>query len=93
MNGYCERHNRAFEFRRIPGDWVYECPECRAEGRYDTFATTCTKMLPEEQWTVSNRTELFTKQRMPNSKEANVMYEGSSMPLEIPQIHIYGGKK
>ena len=93
MTDYCERHHRAYEIRRTAGGWTYECPKCRDEGRYDTFATSCVEMLPEEKWTVSNRTELFTRQRMPNGEEVKVMYEGSPMMLEIPQIHVYGGKK
>jgi hypothetical protein len=54
--GYCEKHQRAYEIKRIPGSWVYECPECRAEGAYDTYATTSTKMTPVDEWTTSNRT-------------------------------------
>lgn len=50
--GYCEKHHRAFEIKRIPGSWVYECPECRKEGAYDTYATTTTQLLPAEEWTV-----------------------------------------
>jgi hypothetical protein len=52
--GYCERHSCAFEIRRIPGSWVYECPQCRAEGRYDTYATTSVPMTPVDQWLVSD---------------------------------------
>ena len=55
--GYCKKHERPYEIRRIPGDWVFECPDCRAEGAYDTVATTTTKMLPAEEWTASNRTK------------------------------------
>ena len=29
----------------------------KAEGFYDTYTTTQTKMLPEDQWTVSNNTK------------------------------------
>ena len=54
--GYCEKHQRAYEIKRIPGSWVYECPECRAEGAYDTYATTSTEMIPVYKWTTSNRT-------------------------------------
>ena len=54
--GYCEKHQRAYEIKRIPGSWVYECPECRAEGVYDTYATTSTEMTPVDKWTTSNRT-------------------------------------
>ena len=52
--GYCEKHKQAFEFRKIPGSWVYECPICRTEGSYDTYATATTKTMPVEEWTVSN---------------------------------------
>ena len=55
--GYCEKHNRAFEIKRIPGSWVYECPDCRSEGLYDTYATTVTQMTPVDKWTMSDRTE------------------------------------
>lgn len=54
---YCEKHQRAYEIKRIPGSWVYECPECRAEGAYDTYATTSTKMTPVDEWTISNKTK------------------------------------
>lgn len=53
--GYCERHQCAFEIKRIPGSWVYECPQCRREGRYDTVATTNTQMTAVEEWCVSDR--------------------------------------
>ena len=46
MTDYCERHHRAFEICRTAGGWAYECPQCRDEGRYDTFATSCFEMLP-----------------------------------------------
>ena len=51
--GYCEKHQRAFEIKRIPGSWVYECPECRKEGVYNTYVTTTTESLPIERWAVS----------------------------------------
>ena len=46
---YCERHQRAFELMRIagmPGWWMFECPQCRQEGRYATYATTSTTINP-----------------------------------------------
>lgn len=52
--GYCDLHHRAFEIKRIPGSWVYECPQCRAEGKYDTIATTSVKPVPPEQWILSD---------------------------------------
>lgn len=52
--GYCERHQRAFEIKRIPGSWVYECPKCREEGRYDTYATTSVSLNPGDQWLFSD---------------------------------------
>ena len=52
--GYCEKHQRAFEFKRIPGSWAYECPECREEGLYNTYTATCTKMKPSDEWTMAN---------------------------------------
>ena len=52
--GYCDLHHRAFEIKRIPGSWVYECPQCRAEGKYDTIATTSVKPIPQEQWILSD---------------------------------------
>ena len=52
--GYCEKHQRAYEIKRIPGSWVYECPQCRKEGAYNTYATTMTELKPIEEWTVSN---------------------------------------
>ena len=51
--GYCEKHQRAFEIKRIPGSWVYECPECRKEGAYNTYATTMTELKPAEEWTAT----------------------------------------
>lgn len=59
MDGYCERHQRAFEIKRVPGSWTYECPECRQEGRYDMYMTNHTEMLPIGKWTVSNRTDIY----------------------------------
>ena len=56
MNGYCEKHKQAYEIKCTPGGWTFECPKCRAEGFYDTYATTQTKMLPVDEWTVSNKT-------------------------------------
>ena len=52
--GYCEKHQLAYEIKRIPGSWVYECPQCRKEGAYNTYATTMTELKPMEEWTVSN---------------------------------------
>lgn len=54
---YCEIHQRAFEIRRIPGSWVYECPQCRQEGRYDTYATTSVSMNPVDQWLFSDHVD------------------------------------
>lgn len=53
--GYCEIHRRAFELVRIPGSWTFECPQCRQEGRYTTWATTSVEMNPVDQWLVSDR--------------------------------------
>ena len=39
MEGYCEKHNLEYELKYIPGKWVFECPQCRAEGLYDTIIT------------------------------------------------------
>lgn len=58
--GYCERHQRAYEIKRIPGSWVFECPECRSEGFYDTFTTAQTETIPADRWTSSNKTEQAT---------------------------------
>ena len=55
MDGYCERHQRAFELVRIPGSWTFECPQCRQEGRYTTWATTSVEMRPEDQWLATDR--------------------------------------
>ncbi len=55
MDGYCERHQRAFELVRIPGSWTFECPQCRQEGRYKTWATTSAEMNPVDQWLASDR--------------------------------------
>ena len=52
--GYCEKHQRAFEIKCIHGSWAYECPECRKEGAYNTYATTMTELKPAEEWTVTN---------------------------------------
>lgn len=46
MDGYCERHQRAFELVRIPGSWTFECPQCRQEGRYVVYDTTSTEIDP-----------------------------------------------
>ena len=54
--GYCEKHKQAYVIKRIPGSWVYECPACRKEGAYNTYATASTQMLPIDEWTVSNTT-------------------------------------
>jgi hypothetical protein len=54
MEGYCERHKQAYEIKRLPGGWVYECSECRKEGRYDTNATTTAKMNPADEWLAGN---------------------------------------
>ena len=54
--GYCEKHQRSYEIKRIPGSWVYECPQCQAEGLYDTYTTTQIEMLPINEWTTSNKT-------------------------------------
>lgn len=54
--GYCDLHHMAFEIKRIPGSWVYECPQCRAEGRYNTIATAHTETIPPEQWILSDHT-------------------------------------
>lgn len=48
--GYCEKHHRPYEIKHIPGSWVYECPECRKEGAYDTYSANCTQMTPAEEW-------------------------------------------
>ena len=55
MDGYCERHNRAFEIKKVPGGWTFECPQCRKEGYYNTYATTQIQTLPMDEWTVSDR--------------------------------------
>ena len=61
MDGYCEKHRRPYEIRRIPGSWIFECPQCRAEGAYNTYATTQTEMTPIDNWTASNKTEYCGK--------------------------------
>lgn len=55
--GYCERHQRAFELVRSPCSWTFECPQCRQEGRYVTYATTSVPMNPANQWLFSNQVE------------------------------------
>lgn len=63
MDGYCERHNRSFEIKKIPGSWTFECPECRREGYYDTYTTNHTEMFPIEKWTVSDRTDVHGRSK------------------------------
>ena len=57
-NYYCDKHKMSYEIRVCPGgSWVYECPKCRSEGLYDSYATTHTEMKPVDEWTVSNKAE------------------------------------
>ena len=59
--GYCERHNRLYDIRCVNGQWVYECPQCRAEGRYDVYMTSQTEMLPKSEWTVGSDVNGYVK--------------------------------
>ena len=63
MDGYCERHNRAFEIKKVPGSWTFECPECRKERYYDTYTTNHTEMFSIEKWTVSDRTDVHGRSK------------------------------
>lgn len=47
---YCEKHKRPYEIERMSGSWVYECPDCRKEGAYDTYAANSTRVLPNDEW-------------------------------------------
>ena len=53
---YCERHQQPYETVSRNGTWVSECPKCRAEGRLDVVLSDHTSVLPETEWTQSNRT-------------------------------------
>ena len=53
-NGYCEKHNQPWDIKCVNGQWICECPKCRADGVYDTYVTNCMEMLPEERWTLAN---------------------------------------
>lgn len=55
MQGYCAKHNRAFEIKRIPNSWIYECPQCRNEWLLNVYTSNKTNMLPESEWTISNK--------------------------------------
>lgn len=44
MEGYCERHHQPWDIKCVSGQWVCECPKCRAEGLLDTFYDTKTTM-------------------------------------------------
>ena len=59
MDGYCERHHQPWDIKCVNGQWVCECPKCRAEGLLDTFCDYKTIMQKEEEWTVNNR--IFVK--------------------------------
>ena len=56
MNGYCEKHERPYQWFCICGDWRYECVQCRAEGLYDTIVANHSEIKPKSEWTVSNTT-------------------------------------
>lgn len=56
MDGYCERHHQPWDIKCINGQWVCECPKCRAEGLLDTYVDTKVVQLSKEQWTANNRT-------------------------------------
>ena len=57
MDGYCERHHQPWDIKCVNGQWVCECPKCRAEGLLDTFVDTKTETLPEKEWTANNHTK------------------------------------
>ena len=54
-NWYCEKHECPYQLFCVCGNWRYECPQCRAEGVYNTVAATQTKMKPENEWTTSDK--------------------------------------
>ena len=56
MDGYCERHHQPWDIKCVNGQWVCECPKCRAEGLLDTFVDIKTETLPEKEWTANNHT-------------------------------------
>ena len=35
--GYCEKHHQPWVIKCENGQWVAECPKCRAEGLLDTY--------------------------------------------------------
>ena len=57
MEGYCEKHHQPWDIKCVNGQWVCECPKCRAEGLLDTYYDCKTTMLKEKEWKVTNRTE------------------------------------
>ena len=56
MVGYCEKHHRPYLIKWISGEWVFECPDCRAEGLLDTYTDNKTTLLPESEWTTNSHT-------------------------------------
>ena len=49
LPGYCEKHNQPWDIKCVNGQWVCECPKCRAEGLLDTYVGNKTTPLPKEQ--------------------------------------------
>ena len=49
LPGYCEKHNQPWDIKCVNGQWVCECPKCRAEGLLDTYVDNKTTPLPKEQ--------------------------------------------
>ena len=49
LPGYCEKHHQPWDIKCVNGQWVCECPKCRAEGLLDTYTDNKTTPLPKEQ--------------------------------------------
>lgn len=49
LPGYCEKHNQPWDIKCVNGQWVCECPKCRAEGLLDTYVDNKTTPFPKEQ--------------------------------------------
>lgn len=56
MNGYCEKHQQPWDIKCLNGQWMCECPKCRAEGLLDTFYDNKTTLNIQKEWTVNNQT-------------------------------------
>ena len=56
MVRYCEKHHRPYLIKWVGGEWVCECPDCRAEGLLDTYTDNKTTLLPENEWATNSHT-------------------------------------